>query len=93
MLVGYIRAMVEDTSDRSEQRHALQRAGCRDIVEETVSADGKEWPELQRLLGRLRRGDMAVVAWLGVLGPSLRYYAVLCSTRHHGNIDAALPRL
>ena len=71
MLVGYIRAGAEDASDRVEQRHVLQRAGCRDIVEETASADGREQPELHRLLGRLNRGDVVVVARLGALGPSL----------------------
>ena len=71
MLVGYILARAEDASDRSEQRYALQRAGCRDIVEETTSADGKEQPELAHLLGRLKRRDVVVVAWLGALGLSL----------------------
>ena len=71
MLVGYILAEAREASGRSEQRHALQRAGCRDIVEETASADGNEQPELQRLFGRLHRGDVVVVARLGALGPSL----------------------
>ena len=71
MLVGYILAGAEDANDRSEQRYALRRAGCRDIVEETASADGKEQPELGRLLGRLNRGDVVVVVRLGALGLSL----------------------
>ena len=70
MLVGYIRIAAKGASDRSEQRRALQRAGCCDIVEEIAAADGKQ-PELRRLFGRLNRGDVVVAARLGALGPSL----------------------
>lgn len=71
VLVGYIFARAEEASERSEQKHSLQRVGCRDIVEESASADRREQPELHRLVDRLDRGDVVVAPRLGSLGPSL----------------------
>ena len=71
MLVGYIFAKAREANERSEQRHALQRAGCRDIVEESASADRGEQPELHRLVDRLGCGNVVVAPRLGSLGRSL----------------------
>ena len=71
MLVGYIRAGVRKAGERSEQRLALQRAGCCEIVEESASADQGKQPELRRLIVRLDRGHVVVTPRLGSLGPSL----------------------
>ena len=71
MLVGYIFAEAREANERSEQRHALQRAGCCDIVEESASADRGEQPELHRLVDRLGCGNVVVAPRLGSLGRSL----------------------
>ena len=71
-LVGYVRAKAGDADDLSGQRQSLQDAGCREIVEEVSSASRLGQPELHRLLGRLNRGDLLVVARVGSLGPSLQ---------------------
>ena len=71
-LVGYVRAKAGDADDLSEQRQSLQDAGCREIVEEDSSASRLGQPELHRLLGRLNRGDLLVVARGGARGPALQ---------------------
>ena len=76
-LVGYARANAGDADALSKQRRALQDAGCKEIVEDIVSGARRDQPGLHRLLNRLHRGDVVVVARLGVLGPSLQHVARL----------------
>ena len=75
MLIGYIRAKADDASALSKQRRVLQDVGCKEIVEDVASGSRWSQPELRRLLDRLERGDVIVVARLGSLGPSLQHVA------------------
>lgn len=99
-LVGYVRAKTGDMDDLSEQRQSLQDAGCREIVEEVSSASQLGQPELHRLLGRLNREDVLIVARVGSLSPSLQDVVRLLSRievvglgfRSLGNaIDTTMP--
>lgn len=75
MLVGYVRAKVSNVNALTKQRRALQEAGCKRIVEDVASGTRRSQPELHRLLGRLKRGDVIVVARLDALGRSLQHVA------------------
>ena len=71
-LIGYARVSTEG-QDLAPQRAALAAAGCTEIVEETASGADRARPELARLLGRLRRGDVLVVVRLDRLARSLAH--------------------
>jgi DNA invertase Pin-like site-specific DNA recombinase len=71
MLLGYARVSTADQS-LSLQIDALQKAGCERFFTEKVSGVSRERPELERLLGELRSGDVVVVWKLDRLGRSLR---------------------
>lgn len=51
---------------------ALESAGCELIFEEKISGKSKERPELERMISKLRKGDVVVVWKLDRLGRSLR---------------------
>jgi DNA invertase Pin-like site-specific DNA recombinase len=70
MLIGYARACPND-ADAFGQLQALHAAGCETVFIE--SATGGRWqrPELDRLLGQLRRDDVVVVWRLDRLARSL----------------------
>ncbi len=72
MKLGYARVSTRD-QNLSLQLDALRRAGCDDtyIYMEQVSGASKDRPELQRMLGQLRSGDVVVVWKLDRLGRSL----------------------
>jgi DNA invertase Pin-like site-specific DNA recombinase len=55
------------------QRRALREAGCTALVEERASGADRGRPELARLLGRLRPGDVVVVVRLDRLARSLAH--------------------
>jgi DNA invertase Pin-like site-specific DNA recombinase len=75
-LIGYARISTEG-QDLAPQRAALTAVGCKQIVEETASGADRGRPELARLLGRLRRGDVLVVMRLdGVHPAALRFHTV-----------------
>ena len=70
MLIGYARVSTQD-QDTAAQIAALKSAGCEIIFQEKVSGGRWERPELHRLLGQLRKGDIVVVWKLDRLSRSL----------------------
>ena len=71
MLIGYARVSTQD-QDNAAQIAALKSAGCEIIFEEKASGGRWERPELHRLLGQLRKGDVLVVWKLDRLSRSLK---------------------
>jgi DNA invertase Pin-like site-specific DNA recombinase len=71
MLIGYARVSTQD-QDNAAQISALKTAGCELIFEEKVSGGLWDRPELHRLLGQLRKGDVLVVWKLDRLSRSLK---------------------
>lgn len=71
MNIGYARVSTLN-QDLSLQLDALEKAGCKTIYQEKVSALSKERPELETLLHTLREGDTVVVWKLDRLGRSLK---------------------
>ncbi len=69
MKIGYSRVSTEDqTLDRQRQR--LSEAGCELLFEEKISGARRSRPELEKLIGQLRRGDILVVTRLDRLARS-----------------------
>lgn len=61
MLIGYARVSTRDQNTQT-QISALNAAGCELVFQEKASST-RRWdrPELHRLLGQLRKGDVVVV--------------------------------
>ena len=60
MLIGYARVSTQD-QETAAQIAALKTAGCELIFQEKASGSQWDRPELHRLLGQLRKGDVLVV--------------------------------
>jgi DNA invertase Pin-like site-specific DNA recombinase len=71
MLIGYARVSNQD-QDTEAQITALENAGCELIFKEKASGARWERPELHRLLGQIRKGDVLVVWKLDRLSRSLK---------------------
>ena len=71
MLIGYARVSTTD-QDAAAQITALENAGCEMIFQEKASGGRWDRPELHRLLGQLRNGDVLVVWKLDRLSRSLK---------------------
>lgn len=71
MKIGYARVSTQE-QNLALQLDALQTAGCTTIHHEKVTSAKKERPELQKLIGQLRAGDVVVVWKLDRLGRSLQ---------------------
>jgi DNA invertase Pin-like site-specific DNA recombinase len=71
MLIGYARVSTND-QDTASQINALEKAGCELIFQEKASGGRWDRPELHRLLGQLRKGDVLVVWKLDRLSRSLK---------------------
>ena len=71
MLVGYARVSTQD-QDTAVQLAALQSAGCELVFQERASGGRWDRPELHRLFGQLRKGDILVVWKLDRLSRSLK---------------------
>ena len=71
MLMGYARVSTRD-QDTEAQITALEKSGCELIFKEKASGARWERPELHRLLGQLRKGDVLVVWKLDRLSRSLK---------------------
>ena len=67
--LGYARVSTTE-QDLAGQRQRLREAGCWRVYEEKVSGAARKRPELARLLGDLRPGDVLVVARLDRLARS-----------------------
>jgi DNA invertase Pin-like site-specific DNA recombinase len=82
MLIGYARVSTQD-QDTAAQISALKSAGCEIIFQEKVSGGRWERPELHRLLGQLRKGDVVVVWKLDRLSRSLKDLLTLMEKIQH----------
>lgn len=71
MLIGYARVSTQD-QDTAAQIVALESAGCELIFKEKASGGRWNRPELHRLLGQLRKGDVVAVWKLDRLSRSLK---------------------
>jgi DNA invertase Pin-like site-specific DNA recombinase len=71
MLIGYARVSTNE-QDAAAQVRALEAAGCELVFQEKASGGRWERPELHRLLGQLRKGDVVVVWKLDRLSHSLK---------------------
>jgi len=79
MLIGYARISTND-QDTAAQVAALKAAGCELIFREKASGGRWERPELHRLIGQLRKGDVVVVWKLDRLSRSLKDVLILMET-------------
>jgi DNA invertase Pin-like site-specific DNA recombinase len=71
MKIGYARISTSE-QDAAAQVAALRSAGCELIFKEKASGGRWQRPELHRLLGQLRKGDVVVVWKLDRLSRSLK---------------------
>lgn len=71
MLIGYARVSTQDQG-AAAQIAALEAAGCERVFQEKASGGRWDRPELHRLLGQLRNGDVLVVWKLDRLSRSLK---------------------
>ena len=71
MLIGYARVSTNE-QDTTAQVSAFTTAGCELIFREKASGGRWDRPELHRLFGQLRKGDVLVVWKLDRLSRSLR---------------------
>jgi DNA invertase Pin-like site-specific DNA recombinase len=71
MLIGYARVSTLD-QDAAAQIAALKSSGCELIFQEKASGGRWDRPELHRLLGQLRKGDVLVVWKLDSLSRSVK---------------------
>lgn len=71
MRIGYARVSTQE-QDTQAQISALEEAGCERIFQEKTSGGRWERPELHRLLGQLRTGDVVIVWKLDRLSRSLK---------------------
>ena len=71
MRIGYARVSTQD-QDNAAQIAVLKSAGCELIFQEKATGGRWERPELHRLLGQLRKGDVLVVWKLDRLSRSLK---------------------
>jgi DNA invertase Pin-like site-specific DNA recombinase len=71
MNLGYARVSTQD-QDLSLQLDALNDAGCNKIYKEKITGSKKERPQLQKMLGQLRKGDVVVIWKLDRLARSLK---------------------
>jgi DNA invertase Pin-like site-specific DNA recombinase len=71
MLIGYARVSTQD-QDAAAQIAALKTAGCELVFQDKASGGRWDRPELHRLLGQLRQGDILVVWKLDRLSRALQ---------------------
>ena len=69
MKLGYARVSTED-QNLEIQRGRLSEAGCEMMFEEKISGAARGRPELEKLMGHLRKDDVLVVARLDRLARS-----------------------
>lgn len=102
MKIGYARVSTRD-QNLDLQLDALQKAGCEDtyIYKEQITGATKERPQLQKLLGQLRKNDVVVIWKLDRLGRSLADLVHLVNEIQgkgagllslHDNIDTTTPQ-
>ena len=79
MKIGYARVSTLE-QELALQLDALQRAGCEQIYKEKLTGANTARPELQKMLGQLRSGDVVVVWKLDRLARSLKDLVELVNT-------------
>lgn len=72
MKIGYARVSTRD-QNMQLQTDALTKAGCEMFFVETASGARSDRPELEKMLGQLRKDDIVVVYKLDRLGRSLKH--------------------
>ena len=72
MKIGYARVSMHD-QNLDLQRDALKAAGCKKIIEDTISGGKVRRDGLDRVLELLRKGDVLAVWRLDRLGRSLKH--------------------
>lgn len=76
MKIGYARVSTRD-QNLDLQVDALQRAGCETLYQDVASGAKTVRPELDKMLGQLRSGDVLVIWKLDRLGRSLAHLVEL----------------
>jgi len=71
MILGYARVSTKD-QNLDGQRDALSAAGAERIFADTITGTARSRPELDRMMGELRDGDIVVVAKYDRLARSLK---------------------
>lgn len=71
VILGYARVSTKDQNLHG-QRDALVAAGAERIFADTITGTARSRPELDRMLGELRRGDVVVVTKYDRLARSLK---------------------
>lgn len=71
MKIGYARVSTKG-QDLSLQVDALEQVGCQILYQETETGATRERPQLQKMMGQLRTGDVVVVWKLDRLARSLK---------------------
>lgn len=78
MIIGYARVSTLD-QDLGNQEKTLKERGCEKIYSEKISGGKRERPELDKMLGELKKGDVVVVQKLDRLGRSLSHLMEMVS--------------
>ena len=84
MQLGYARVSTEDQTLQL-QRPRLKEAGCEKVFEEKISGAARKRPQLEKLLGEVRKGDVLVVTRLDRLARSTAELLIIAERlRDHG---------
>jgi DNA invertase Pin-like site-specific DNA recombinase len=86
MKIGYARENRRNQS-LNTQLYALQKANCKRIYEETLSATNKDSPVLANILRNIRKTDTLVVYTLDCLGYSLNNLVKIISQLIEKQVD------
>lgn len=71
MKIGYARVSTKE-QNLDLQKDALEKEGCEKVFCEKISGKTSNRPQLQTMIGQLRKGDIVIVWKLDRLGRSLR---------------------
>jgi len=72
MKIGYARVSTQDQNFEL-QEDSLNKSGCEIVFTEIASGAKADRPELDKLIGQLRKGDIVIVYKLDRLGRSLKH--------------------
>src|SRR5919205_4677202 len=86
MKIGYARVSTQDQK-LTLQLDELKKAGCEHLYQEKISGKNKNRPELEKMLGGLRKGDTVLVWKLDRLGRSLKDLIELVALFNEKGVD------